>query len=247
MTNNHIHKPIISFNNVNLSFKGREILKNLSFNIYPGEIVSVLGPSGTGKSTILRLISGLVKPDSGEITVNAKRFGMAFQHGALFNSMTIQENIALALEETTQMNYEEINERVNEALEIVGLPNTADMYPKELSGGMQKRISIARALALHPEILLYDEPSTGLDPATAAKLEEDMLALRDKIGLTSIVVTHDVDTVKHISDRVLILDKGNIVWKGTCIEFMEADSPYPCSFRERKTLEECGINSDENK
>lgn len=238
-------EPIIIFKNVNLSFGEKDVLKNLSFDIYPKEMVSVAGPSGSGKSTILKLISRLIEPDSGEVTINAERFGMAFQYAALFNSLTVWENIALALQETTDLSNDEIDTRIREALKIVNLEQTEEMYPGELSGGMQKRISIARALALHPEILLYDEPSTGLDPATAYNLEEDMLRLRDEIGVTSIVVTHDIDTIKHVSDRILILDKGYIVWQGTNEEFKTDNSPYPCSFRERKTLEACEAEYNE--
>lgn len=232
-------EPIVSLKNISLSYNHKNILKGLSFDIYPHEIVSIAGPSGSGKSTILKLITGLIVPDSGEITVKAKRFGMAFQYPALFNSMTIWENVALALQETTALSNEEINKRVEKALSIVNLENTENMYPEELSGGMQKRVSVARALALEPDILLYDEPSTGLDPATAAKLEHDMVRLRDEIGVTSIVVTHDVDTIISVSDRVLILDQGCIVWNGTKDQFINEPSPYPCSFRERKSLEAC--------
>lgn len=239
MSNNNQTKPIISFKDVSLSFGDKTILEGLSFDIYPKEIVSIAGPSGSGKSTILKLISGLLEPDSGKLIINATTIGMAFQYAALFNSMTIWENVALALQKTTTLNYQEIDDRVKEALKIVKLEQTEEMYPAELSGGMQKRVSVARALALHPEILLYDEPSTGLDPATAAKLEEDMLRLRDEIGVTSVIVTHDVATINHISDRVLILDKGYIVWKGTLEQFLVDNSPYPCSFRNRKPLEEC--------
>jgi len=230
--------PIIKFIDVGLSFGKKQILKGLSFDIFPEEIVTIAGPSGSGKSTILKLICGLLKPNKGEIIIKAKSFGMSFQYNALFNSMTVRENISLALKETTKLSKREIRQRVEESLETVRLENTIDMYPTQLSGGMQKRISIARALAMHPEILLYDEPSTGLDPPIAALLEEDMLRFRDELGFTSVVVTHDVDTIKHISDRVLILDKGYIVWQGTIEEFIKDDSPYPTSFRERKTLEE---------
>ena len=238
MANNKEQKSIISFKDVKLSFGKKQVLDGLSFDIYPKEIVSIAGPSGSGKSTILKLISGLIKPDSGDIVINAERFGMAFQYGALFNSMTVRDNISLALKETTNLSSQEIKQRVCESLEIVELEHTINMFPSELSGGMQKRISIARALALHPDILLYDEPSTGLDPPTAARLEDDMLRFRDNIGLTSIVVTHDVETIKHVSDRVLILDKGYIVWQGTNEEFRTYNSPYPVSFRERIDIEE---------
>lgn len=239
MTEKQNQNPVISFKNVSLSFGKKVILENLCFDVYPKEIVTIIGPSGSGKSTILKLITGLLKPDSGEITVNAERFGMAFQSSALFNSMTVWENIALALKETTKMSLKEIKCRVAESLDIVGLSESAEMYPEELSGGMQKRVGIARALALHPDILLYDEPSTGLDPGTAYKLEEDMLRLRDEIGLTSVVVTHDINTVEHVSDRVLILGNYKIVWEGAIDEFITSNDPCPTSFRERKDLKEC--------
>jgi phospholipid/cholesterol/gamma-HCH transport system ATP-binding protein len=239
MTNNNQQKPVITFKNVCLAFGDKVILKDLSFEVYPKEIVSIIGPSGAGKSTILKLITGLLEPDSGEVTVTVTRFGMAFQNAALFNSMTVWENIALALKETTHMSSKEIKTRVTESLDIVGLAESATMYPEELSGGMQKRVGIARALALHPDILLYDEPSTGLDPATAFKLEDDMLRLREKIGLTSVVVTHDINTVQHVSDRVLILGENKIIWEGAIDEFMTSNGACPRSFRERKALEEC--------
>ncbi|OGI16835.1 MAG: hypothetical protein A2287_00920 [Candidatus Melainabacteria bacterium RIFOXYA12_FULL_32_12] len=230
---------MISFKNVDLAFGKKKVLENLSLDIYPREIVSIAGPSGSGKSTILKLITGLIEPNSGEIIIRAKVIGMAFQYAALFNSLTVWKNIALALQETTNLSPEEIDQRVKDALKIVKLEHTEEMYPGELSGGMQKRISVARALALHPEILLYDEPSTGLDPATAYELEEDMVELRDQIGVTSIIVTHDIDTIKHISERIFILDKGHIVWQGTNQQFKNDKSAYPCSFRERRTLESC--------
>lgn len=240
MTNNKAKNPVITFKNVSLAFGHKVILKDLCFEVYPKEIVSIIGPSGAGKSTILKLITGLLEPDSGEVTVNAKRFGMAFQNAALFNSMTVWGNIALALKETTNMSLKQIKKRVAECLEIVNLAEAGNMYPEELSGGMQKRVGIARALALHPDILLYDEPSTGLDPGTAFKLEEDMLKLRDEVGLTSVVVTHDINTVEHVSDRVLILGQNKIIWKGTIEEFMTSNELYPFSFRERKAMKECG-------
>ena len=238
MANNQ-KQPIISFKDVDLAFGKKKVLEGLSFDIYPGEIVSIAGPSGSGKSTILKLVTRLIEPDSGEVIIRAERIGMAFQYAALFNSMTVWKNIALSLQETTNLSSDEIDKRVDEALKIVKLEHTKEMYPGELSGGMQKRISIARALALHPGILLYDEPSTGLDPATAYKLEEDMVELRDQIGVTSVIVTHDIDTIKHITERVFILDNGHIVWQGTNEQFKTEKSAYPCSFRERKTLEAC--------
>ena len=243
MNNIDKKESIVSFRNVSVSFKEVKVLKDLSFDIYPGEIVTIAGPSGSGKSTILKILGKIIQVDSGEIKVNAKRLGMAFQKSALFNSMTIWNNVALALEETTNLNKKKINKKVKEALEMVSLSYTENMYPDELSGGMQKRISIARALAVSPEIILYDEPSTGLDPGTASKLENDMLKLRDKTGVTSIVVTHDLETIKKVSDRVLVLYDGKIRWEGMIENFMTDESPYPKSFRERCSIEDL-LNSD---
>ncbi len=245
MKNTEKKEPIVSFRNVCVSFKNStRILKDLTFDIYPKEIVTIAGPSGSGKSTILRLISGIIYADSGEIIVKAERLGMAFQKNALFNSITVHENLALALKETTNLSRVEINKRVKESLETVSLLHTENMYPDELSGGMQKRISIARALVLYPEIIMYDEPSTGLDPGTASKLEDDMLRLRDKIGFTSIVVTHDLNTIEKVSDRVLILYDGNIKWEGTIEKFMTDNSPYPKCFRERCSIEDYFKNGE---
>lgn len=232
------NEPIVSFRNVTVSFKHVKVLNELSFDIYPGEIVTIAGPSGSGKSTILKLLSKIIHMDSGEIEIKASRMGMAFQKSALFNSMTIWKNVALALEETTNLSKKEINKRVKNSLEMVSLSHTEKMFPDELSGGMQKRISIARALAVQPEIILYDEPSTGLDPGIASKLEDDMIKLRDKTGATSIVVTHDLDTIKKVSDRVLILYDGKIRWEGVINDFLIDESPYPRSFRERCTIED---------
>ena len=243
MNNIDKKESIVSFRNVSVSFKEVNVLKDLSFDIYPGEIVTIAGPSGSGKSTILKILGKIIQIDSGEIKVSAQRLGMAFQKSALFNSMTIWNNVALALEETTNLNKKKINKKVKEALEMVSLSYTKNMYPDELSGGMQKRISIARALAVSPEIILYDEPSTGLDPGTASKLENDMLKLRDKTGVTSVVVTHDLETIKKVSDRVLVLYDGKIRWEGMIENFMTDESPYPRSFRERCSIEDL-LNSD---
>ena len=235
-TNNK--KPVVTFKKVNLSFKDKQVLKDLSFNIYPNEIVTVAGPSGSGKSTILKLICRLLYMDAGEIEIKAEKFGMAFQKSALFNSMTVRKNLSLALEETTHLKREEINKRIKESLKAVSLPETEDMYPDELSGGMQKRISIARVLTLKPDLILYDEPSTGLDPGMAAQIEDLILDLKNKIGVTSIVVTHDVETMRKVSDRILVLYQGKIAWKGTKAEFLNDTSPYTMSFKERRSIEE---------
>lgn len=227
---------VIEFSDVCLKFGQKEVLKNLSFKVYRGEIVSIAGPSGSGKSTILKIISGLLKPGCGRVVVNSDKVGMAFQYPALFNSMSVGDNVALGLKETTDLNNGEIQQKVEEALRMVNLANTEEMFPGELSGGMQKRVSIARTLVLEPEIILYDEPSTGLDPATASKLEDDMIRLRNEINVTSVVVTHVTETLIKVSDRILILDEGRIVWEGSKEAFLTENTKYPYSFRERKPL-----------
>jgi phospholipid/cholesterol/gamma-HCH transport system ATP-binding protein len=229
-------KIVISFKNVSIAYGNKKILDNVSFDIYEKEIVTIAGPSGTGKSTILKLIIGLIQPDKGEISVNTDKIGMAFQYPALFNSMTIYENVALALRETTKLKKDEINKRVEESLEIVGLEHTETLFPEELSGGMQKRASIARAIALLPNVILYDEPSSGLDPQTASKFEEDMVRFRDEMGVTSIVVSHDMGTIQNVSDKIFILDKAKFAWQGTLESFLSDNSEYPMIFKERFRL-----------
>lgn len=230
------NEVVIEFSDVCLKFGQKEVLKNLSFKVYRGEIVSIAGPSGSGKSTILKIISGLLKPGCGRVVVNSDKVGMAFQYPALFNSMSVGDNVALGLKETTDLANAEIQQKVEEALRMVNLANTEEMFPGELSGGMQKRVSIARTLVLEPEIILYDEPSTGLDPATASKLEDDMIRLRNEINVTSLVVTHVTETLIKVSDRILILDEGRIVWEGSKEAFLTENTKYPYSFRERKPL-----------
>jgi len=219
-------KPTISLHDVVKSFDGTPVLRGVTFDVMPGETVVIMGGSGSGKSTLLRMIIGAIKPDSGSIrlldqqmvdadetTLNLVRrqFGILFQSGALFNSMSIAENVALPLAEHTQLDRSTIDIMVKIKLELVGLREHAEKYPAQISGGMKKRAGIARALALDPKILFYDEPSAGLDPVTSAEIDQLMVDLTKKLGVTSVVVTHEMDSAFTIADRMVMLDKGRVI------------------------------------
>lgn len=219
-------EPIISCQNVVKRFDGRTVLDGINLDIYPGETMVIMGGSGSGKSTMLRLIIGSLRADSGRIMMFGqnlcglsrdglnevrKKFGILFQSGALFNSMTIAENVALPLVEHTDLSREIIDIQVKIKLELVGLREHADKYPSQISGGMKKRAGLARALALDPRILFYDEPSAGLDPVTSAEIDRLIIDLSKKIGVTSVVVTHEMDSAFAIADRMAMLDKGRML------------------------------------
>jgi phospholipid/cholesterol/gamma-HCH transport system ATP-binding protein len=207
-------------------FDSRIILEDVSLDIYPGETMVILGGSGSGKSTLLRLMTGLIRPDSGSIFLFGqdistlgtaalaevrKKFGVLFQSGALFNSMTVAENVGLPVIEHTELPRAIIDIQVKIKLELVGLREHADKYPSQLSGGMKKRAGLARALALDPRILFYDEPSAGLDPVTSAEIDRLIMDLSKKAGVTSVVVTHEMESAFTIADRLAMLDRGRML------------------------------------
>lgn len=219
-------EPIISCRNVTKRFGEQVVLQDFNLDIYPGETMVIMGGSGSGKSTTLRLMIGSLRPDEGEIWMLGqnlctlsergmnelrKKFGILFQSGALFNSMTVAENVALPLEEHTDLDPEIIDIQVKIKLELVGLREHAEKLPGMLSGGMKKRAGLARALALDPRILFYDEPSAGLDPVTSAQIDQLIVGMSRHLGVTSIVVTHEMDSAFTIADRMAMLDKGRIV------------------------------------
>ena len=233
---------MIEFRDVSFSIDDRPILTRVSFNVERGQTRVILGPSGSGKSTILRLLIGLWRPDSGSIVVDGeditqvtpermrevrKRMGMVFQQGALFDSMTVGENIGYTLLEDGHDEVE-IEEAVRTYLLQVGLdPALADRMPDELSGGMQRRVAIARALAArNPDTLLYDEPTTGLDPQSAERITDLIVQLRDAMGKTSIMVTHDIADAFKVGNRVTVLDRGMVVFEGTPAELTEASNAF---------------------
>ncbi len=219
-------EPVISCQNVVKRFDGYAVLKGVNLDINPGETMVIMGGSGSGKSTMLRCIIGSLTPEEGQINLFGqniccldeeglngvrKRFGILFQSGALFNSMTVAENVALPIREHTDLSPEIIDNQFKIKLEIDGLREHADTYPSQISGGMKKRAGLARAMALDPQILFYDEPSAGLDPVTSAEIDQLILALTKKIGVTSVVVTHEMDSAFTVADRMAMLDKGTLI------------------------------------
>lgn len=211
-------------------FDGRTVLSGLELDILPGETMVVMGGSGSGKSTFLRCMIGAEIPEEGSIRLFGreittldeggmndirKKFGILFQSGALFNSMTIAENVALPLQEHTNLDRDIIDIQVKIKLELVGLREHADKYPAQISGGMKKRAGLARALSLDPRLLFYDEPSAGLDPVTSAEIDRLIVDLSKKLGVTSVVVTHEMDSAFTIADRMAMLDKGRMLTVNT--------------------------------
>ncbi len=227
-------KAVIEAHQVTKSFGLQRVLDGINLDIYPGEIMVIMGGSGCGKSTLLRHFIGLLTPDQGsvklfgrEITMMSeselnemrKQFGILFQSGALFNSLSVGENVALLLQEHTDLDEATIEIMVKIKLELVGLRKHADKMPAQLSGGMKKRAGLARAIALDPKILFYDEPSAGLDPVTSAQINQLIIDLTRKLHVTSVVVTHEMDSAFTIADRMCMLDKGRILKIGLRQDF----------------------------
>ena len=214
-------QPVIALEHVSLAFDEKVILKDVSFTLLPGHTKIILGASGSGKSTILKLILGLLKPDGGRIFVNGQQvdmmrerelmtvrsdLGMVFQEGALFDSLTVEENVGYKLFEETDLPLEEVRKRVQEVLGFVRLDEFIDRRPSELSGGQRRRVAIARALAAKPRVLLYDEATTGLDPITATTIDEEMVKLRDLEGVSSIIVTHQLRDAFFVAEHEAVRD-----------------------------------------
>jgi len=234
ISKNNKKEPLIKIRNLNKSFGGKVILKDLNLDIYQGEILVILGPSGCGKSVLLKHIIGLLTPDSGEIFYKnrsvfklnenelnemRKEFGMLFQGAALFDSLTVGGNISFGLKEHTDFSEEKIDKIVNEKLTMVGLPGIAHMNPSELSGGMKKRVGLARAIAMEPKVILYDEPTTGLDPVMVTIIDKLTRSMNSKPDVTSILVTHDMVSAFRIADRMAMHFDGKIIETGTVEEF----------------------------
>ena len=260
--------PIVVFDKVSLSFDDRTILREVSFTLITGHTKIFLGASGAGKSTILKLILGLLKPDGGVIWVNGERvdlmneydlmkvrtdLGMVFQEGALFDSLTVAENVGYKLYEESEMPLDDVRRRVEEVLGFVGLSEHIDKMPSELSGGQRRRVAIARAMSFKPRILLYDEPTTGLDPITADTIDDEIIKLRDLENVSSIVVTHQLrdafriatheairedgaikitpaDADKSEQAEFIMLRDGRIAFEGTAAELRKAQDTYLRSF-----------------
>ncbi len=217
------------------------VLKNVSFEVTPGEIFVLMGPSGSGKSVLLRHIVGLEQPTSGRVTIEGKdaaleetrqhvRLGLVFQAGALFNSLSVYDNLALYLREHRIGTEAEIGEKVRHALQILSLENTAEKFPSDLSGGMKKRVAIARSLVMRPQLLLYDEPTSELDPIMAATISEIIASLKEQYHVTSIVVSHDRELALNIADRIGILMGGELIFVGPPAELRKSNDPRIVDF-----------------
>lgn len=262
---------ILSVQNVNKWFGKRHILQGVNVDIQEGETLVIMGGSGCGKSTLLRILIGLLTPEEGKVGMFGqdmasatederneirKKFGMLFQGAALFNSLTVGQNVALPLKEHTNLDSDIINIIVKVKLELVGLTGFEDLKPYEVSGGMKKRVALARAIALDPKIVFYDEPGAGLDPITASVIDHLMMDLSKKLKMTSVVVTHEMKSAFRIADRMIVLQQGVVVANGTPDEIKNSDHPYvkqfingdihgPISLKETKDHYLKGILGDE--
>ena len=241
-------RPVISVVNLRVSYGEREILHGISFDVQRAETVVILGGSGSGKSTLLRTLVGLERPSGGEAWIKGvniaqasddeldeirKKMGVSFQGGALFGSMTVGENVALPLREHTRLEESTIEIMVRIKLEQVGLASFEDFMPSQLSGGMKKRAAVARALAMDPEILFFDEPSAGLDPIIAAGIDELILSLKKAYAISMVVVTHELASAFLIADRMLLIDRGDIIAIGTSQELAASANARVRQFLDR--------------
>jgi phospholipid/cholesterol/gamma-HCH transport system ATP-binding protein len=238
---------LIKLIDIHKSFGPKVVLQGFSLDISEGETMVVIGYSGGGKSVAIKHIVGLLEPDSGEVWVDGKevptlnrrelydlrsRIGYVFQFAALFDSFTIGENVAMGLRKQGVLRPDEIDVRVHEALELVDLPDVANRFPAELSGGMRKRVGIARAVALRPKYMLYDEPTTGLDPVTSATIDELMIRMREVLGVTSVVITHDMRSAYAVGTRIAMLYEGRVRQVGAVNEIRETTDPVVRQFIE---------------
>jgi len=239
-------ETVLEIINLNKSFKGKEVLKDTNLTLFKGENLVVLGKSGTGKSVLIKCIVGLLRPDKGsvkvfgreisqmkknELTEIRQRIGFLFQNGALYDSMTVKQNLVFPLVRIKKgIKKEEVEERVKAVLESIGLPEVMNKMPSELSGGMRKRVSLARTIIVDPEIMLYDEPTTGLDPVTSDEISELINEVQEKYHTSSIIITHDLRCAMKTGDRMIMLHEGVVHSEGSLEEFKESEDPLIKSF-----------------
>jgi phospholipid/cholesterol/gamma-HCH transport system ATP-binding protein len=250
-------KPVIEVIDLHKSFGSNHVLKGIDLTIYKGETMVILGRSGCGKSVLLRHMIGLMKPDRGRIMVDGvditklkneelygirKKFGMLFQGAALFDSMSVWENVGLGLMEHTDLSAEEVRKKVCQKLELVGLSRLDDLKPAELSGGMKKRVGLARAIAMDPPVILYDEPTTGLDPIMADVINELIRDLQKSLDITSVAVTHDIKSACKIGDRLALLFDGKIVFEGTPDDIKSTENEVVKQFIEGRAHGPIGVH-----
>jgi phospholipid/cholesterol/gamma-HCH transport system ATP-binding protein len=241
------HPCRVMIRDLRFTVRGREILKGIDLEVQPGEIMAVMGVSGGGKTTLLKCVGGLLRPTSGEVFIGdveiahlsesalnqvRRRIGMVFQYAALFDSLTVYENVSFGLRYHGVRDETKIRAVVEEKLTAVGMEGTERLYPAELSGGMRKRVGLARALATNPDVLLYDEPTSGLDPVVATIIDELIVGVRNRLGVTSIVVSHHIPSIFKISDRVAMLNEGRLAAVGTVPEIRDSQDPVVRQFVE---------------
>ncbi len=238
---------MIQLKDVHKAFGPKRVLSGFTLDVPEGETTVIIGYSGTGKSVAIKHIVGLLEPDAGEVWVDGlnvpelprrelyalrSKIGYVFQFAALFDSFSIGENVAMGLRKQGELDEREISDRVNEALDLVDLPNVNDRFPAELSGGMRKRVGIARAIALRPKYILYDEPTTGLDPVTSAVIDQLMVRMRKKLNVTGIVITHDMRSAYTVGTRIAMLYEGKVRWEGSVDEIQNTTDPIVKQFIE---------------
>ena len=236
---------MIEIKHLSKSFDDHQVLDHVNLTIQTGETIVIIGRSGCGKSVLLKHIIGLLKADEGHVIIDGAdvthlsghaldelrlKFGMLFQNAALFDSMTVYENVAFPLQEHTTLTREAISQRVRECLQLVGLEGVDERFPAELSGGMRKRVGLARALAMSPQIVLYDEPTTGIDPIMGDIINDLIIALRDRLKVTSVVVTHDMRSAYKVADRIAMLYNGAILEVGTPEQIRNSTNPFVQQF-----------------
>ncbi len=240
-----MQEPVIKVRKLKVAFGSKVVLNEIDLDIYPGETLAVIGPSGTGKSTVMKVLTGLLKPTSGSVIINGcdtadfgeeewdeqrRNMGVVFQYSALFDFLTVGENVAFGLRRHFKLPEEEISKRVSELLQMVGLPGTENMLPSELSGGMKKRVGLARALAIRPQIVFYDEPTSGLDPVMTMTISRLIRKTQEQLHVASLLVTHDMESVFFTADRIAMLHNGKIVQVGTVEEIRSSTNPVVQAF-----------------
>lgn len=248
-----MEEALIKIRQLNVAFGERKILDDFNLDIRKGETLAVIGPSGAGKSTIIKLLTGLLKANSGQIEIMGqqvdaytesqwdelrKRMGVVFQYSALFDFLTVGGNIAFGLRRHTKMPENEIQARVSELLGLVGMPGMENMLPSELSGGMKKRVGLARALAMKPKVVYYDEPTSGLDPVMTMTISRLIRKTQEQVGVTSILVTHDMESAYVAADRIAMLYNGKVAFVGTVEEIQNSTNPVVRAFIEGRELKE---------
>lgn len=238
-------EPMIKVRQLKIAFGAKEVLTDVNFDVMPGETLAIIGPSGTGKSTVIKVLTGLLQPTAGSVIIDnqetnafteeewdglRKHMGVVFQYSALFDFLTVGENVAFGLRRHFQLDEDEIQRRVGILLDLVGMPGTQSMLPSELSGGMKKRVGLARALAMQPQMVFYDEPTSGLDPVMTMTISRLIRKTQQKLGVSSVLVTHDMASAYYAADRIAMLYKGKIVQLGTVEEIKNSQNPVVKAF-----------------